>query len=760
MMKKRLLSTLLAICMVLTLLPAISISALAEPVTADYSLYLHTDGKLYKNSTLDEDITTTMAAKGAVVTDSAGTWVLTLTNFTFETVAATALRVPGNTTITVVGDNTITSTFDDAGGTFGIFMNASSSETLTINGSGSLTVASGISSAASSIGIYSYNSNLAFGGNVTINATGHNNAIFAVYTITINDTATINATSNRNGSGIQASSLIINGGTITAAGRNNVRAINNAAESGDYTVPAGYKYWTNTDADGVSGTADNGISVSGSEFVVTSSHKYAKIEYALPSNEKDIAAFTIAGQSGSSTIGSNTIEVTMPHGTVVTALTPTITVSPGASVSPTSGTAQNFTSPVTYTVTAADTTTKDYTVTVTVAPVAAPTAPQGFTATPGDGQVALSWTAPASDGGSTITDYQVSSDNGGSWIPASSPTSHAFTGLTNGTAYTFKVRAVNVAGNGAEAAATATPISGGSSSSSTGGGTTTPSNPTGSFFGGISTFEKGTNENLIFFVQKDFSLFRDVKVDGALLTRNTDYKAESSSTRITLYADYLNTLSVGSHTLVVGFTDGTSATATFTVKDAVTDEPTPWVNPFVDVNEDHWFYNNVKYVHQNGLFAGTSANTFSPYTPMTRGMVVTVLGRLAGIDVTDYSGDSFDDVDTAQWYAPYTKWAAKMGIVSGVGNNNFAPDANISRQDLAVVFNNYARAMGITLPETVAAVTFGDDASISGYATDAVAAMQKAGIVGGKGGGIFDPKGEATRAEVAAMLHRFVETVK
>ena len=92
-MKKRLLSTLLAICMVLTLLPAISISALAEPVTADYGLYLHTDGKLYKNSTLDEDITTTMATKGAVVTDSAGTWVLTLTNFTFETVAATALRV-------------------------------------------------------------------------------------------------------------------------------------------------------------------------------------------------------------------------------------------------------------------------------------------------------------------------------------------------------------------------------------------------------------------------------------------------------------------------------------------------------------------------------------------------------------------------------------------------------------------------------------------------------------------------------------------
>ena len=95
--------------------------------------------------------------------------------------------------------------------------------------------------------------------------------------------------------------------------------------------------------------------------------------------------------------------------------------------------------------------------TLTVKQVTAPTAPRNFTATPGDGQVALSWTAPASDGGAAISRYEVSSDNGGTWVTADTSTSHTFTGLTNGTAYTFKVRAVNSVGNGAEASVSATP---------------------------------------------------------------------------------------------------------------------------------------------------------------------------------------------------------------------------------------------------------------------------------------------------------------
>ena len=185
-----------------------------------------------------------------------------------------------------------------------------------------------------------------------------------------------------------------------------------------------------------------------------------------------------------------------------------------------------------------------------------------------------------------------------------------------------------------------------------------------------------------------------------------------------------------------------------------------WVNPFTDVDEGAWFYTDVAYVHQHGLFGGTSATTFSPGVPMTRGMAVTVLGRLAEIDTEKYGGASFDDVDTAQYYAPYVKWAAELGIVSGVGNNKFAPDANISRQDLAVILNNYADKLGITIKQTLQDVVFADSGDIADYAAAAVENMVRAGVITGRPGNVFDPKAEAGRAEVAAMLHRFANAEK
>ena len=174
----------------------------------------------------------------------------------------------------------------------------------------------------------------------------------------------------------------------------------------------------------------------------------------------------------------------------------------------------------------------------------------------------------------------------------------------------------------------------------------------------------------------------------------------------------------------------------------------PWSNPFTDVQDSNWFYPDVAFVHQNGLFAGTSDMTFAPQTSMTRGMVVTVLGRLAGIDTTDYSGASFDDVDTAQYF------------VSGVGDNKFAPDANISRQDLAVILNNYATKMNLTMKQTLQNVVFVDSDDIASYAVDAVGNMVRAGVINGNPDGTFAPKDNVTRAEVAAMLHRFVEAAQ
>lgn len=183
-------------------------------------------------------------------------------------------------------------------------------------------------------------------------------------------------------------------------------------------------------------------------------------------------------------------------------------------------------------------------------------------------------------------------------------------------------------------------------------------------------------------------------------------------------------------------------------------EGSVWQNPFADVRETDWYYHNVEYAYVNNLFSGTSATTFAPNTPMTRGMLVTVLGRMSGADMSGYVS-SFDDVSDAAYYAKYTEWAREKGIVSGVGGNSFAPDRIITRQDMAVMLARYAAAMGLEAPAMNAGATLADAGKISDYAKDAAAAMQKAGIIGGKPGGVFDPHAGTTRAEVSTMLHRF-----
>jgi hypothetical protein len=181
---------------------------------------------------------------------------------------------------------------------------------------------------------------------------------------------------------------------------------------------------------------------------------------------------------------------------------------------------------------------------------------------------------------------------------------------------------------------------------------------------------------------------------------------------------------------------------------------------FNDVKSTDWFYADVEYVVKNGLFTGVSANTFAPRTPMTRGMIVTVLGRLKGADVSSYTSGSFNDVAAGQYYAAYVEWAKASGIVNGVGGNRFAPDTEVSRQDFAVILLRYAEFAKKTLPGTRQPITFADEAQIAGYAKNAVRTLYAGAIINGVGKNAFAPSKSATRAEVAAMLHRFVETTK
>lgn len=183
-------------------------------------------------------------------------------------------------------------------------------------------------------------------------------------------------------------------------------------------------------------------------------------------------------------------------------------------------------------------------------------------------------------------------------------------------------------------------------------------------------------------------------------------------------------------------------------------------NSFSDVNESDWFYEDVAYVYTNHLFNGTTADSFSPKMPMTRAMLVTVLQRMEGEIAGTNFENPFNDVASDAYYSTAVSWAASNGIVKGVGDGRFAPDAEITREQIAVILLRYMDYSKIAYSVNEDFVKFADEDEISDYAKNAVQILYKLGIINGIGDRIIDPKGLATRAEVAAMLHRFMEKVR
>ena len=177
---------------------------------------------------------------------------------------------------------------------------------------------------------------------------------------------------------------------------------------------------------------------------------------------------------------------------------------------------------------------------------------------------------------------------------------------------------------------------------------------------------------------------------------------------------------------------------------------------FTDIST-HWGKESIDYAVGRGLLSGTTETTFAPDTAMTRGMLVTALGRLTGVDTKLYTTNSFTDVKADSAFRPYIEWAYKKGIIQGIGNQQFAPDRAITREEIAVIISNYAKATSYTLPVTREAATYADASSIGSVYKTAVTAMQQAGIMMGGTDNKFNPKGNATRAEVSAMLHRYIK---
>ena len=183
------------------------------------------------------------------------------------------------------------------------------------------------------------------------------------------------------------------------------------------------------------------------------------------------------------------------------------------------------------------------------------------------------------------------------------------------------------------------------------------------------------------------------------------------------------------------------------------------IKTFIDIG-DHWAKKDIEFVSGRDLFSGTGDNKFSPNMPMTRGMFVTVLGRLAGVDKSNYKETSFTDVGGDSYYGSYVEWANKEAIVKGMGDNKFAPDTNISREQMALIIANYAQASGLDLAKVQEEKNFADKEEISSYGRAAVAQMQMAGLISGKDKNKFDPKGPATRAEVSSVLRGFIDLLE
>jgi len=175
---------------------------------------------------------------------------------------------------------------------------------------------------------------------------------------------------------------------------------------------------------------------------------------------------------------------------------------------------------------------------------------------------------------------------------------------------------------------------------------------------------------------------------------------------------------------------------------------------FSDVNENDWFYSDVAFAFQNGLMRGTTSDVFSPNESLTRGMIVAILYRHAGSPDVSRLDNRFSDVKAGMYYIDAVKWAAKNAIVLGYGGK-FTPDDFITRQDLAILLYRYAALCDMEFPAIRDYTGFVDDKDVASYSKQAVGALFAAQIINGRPGNLFDPRGNITRAETAAMLNRF-----
>ncbi len=338
--------------------------------------------------------------------------------------------------------------------------------------------------------------------------------------------------------------------------------------------------------------------------------------------------------------------------------------------------------------------------------------------------IAASWTKPA-DNGAAILSYTLTITDGASYSEtvtvSPDDTSYEFTDLTNGTEYTVTLKATNSVGDSPVDTQTAAPRAGGSIGG--GGGSTTPE----------PVVTPGMDDSTISTLTED---------NGTVTTTTTWPDGKESVAVVTPDGDV---------TITVKNADG----------ETVTDVTVPAVIPdtgkkYDDVHTGDWFEENVYKTTNLGLFAGTSESKFSPQMNLNRGMLVTVLYRMSGEPSFGTDKNIFPDIVGDEWYADAADWANAMSVAAGTGKG-FEPTADITRQDMVTLIYRYAKAIGLNPVESASLSKFKDGAKTSGYAQPAMQWAVSVGIINGKGSGVLDPRGNATRAEVATVLANFIK---
>ena len=188
----------------------------------------------------------------------------------------------------------------------------------------------------------------------------------------------------------------------------------------------------------------------------------------------------------------------------------------------------------------------------------------------------------------------------------------------------------------------------------------------------------------------------------------------------------------------------------------VDENPSTGENPFTDVSEKDWFFDDVLFVYDYGLMVGTGKTLFSPHETVTRGMMATILWRMEGSPIPK-GKNRFTDVEAGKRYADAITWTAENGIFADYDKDRFKPDDPITREQLAAIFYRYADYKGYDLTVKGNLDKFKDADKITDYAKTAMQWAVGSDLVKGKSGALLDPQDKATRAEIATMLHRFIE---